>query len=78
MSHQHNGEGGFPLSRKFYVRTDVNLAGFTYVNRKKRCMSRVRKRKKLNAVQLFTFTHPAHTSLLFTYVKPAKFTSVRT
>ena len=26
------GKGGFPLSRKFYVRTDVNLAGFTYVN----------------------------------------------
>ena len=24
--------GGFPLSRKFYARTDVNLAGFTYVN----------------------------------------------
>ena len=43
-------------------------------------MSRVRKRKKLSAVQLFTFTHAAHTSLLilFTYVKPAKFTSVRT
>ena len=26
-------KGGFPLSRKFYVRRDVNLAGFTYVNR---------------------------------------------
>ena len=25
-------KGGFPLSRKFYVRTNVNLAGFTYVN----------------------------------------------
>ena len=34
----------------------------------------------LSAVQLFTFTHVAHTSflILFTYVKPAKFTSVRT
>ena len=43
-------------------------------------MSRVRKRKKLNSTQLLTFTHAAHTSLLilFTYVKPAKFTSVRT
>ena len=43
-------------------------------------MSRVRKRKKLNSTQLFTFTHAAHTSLLilFTYVKPAKFTPVRT
>ena len=60
MSHQHNGEGGFPLSRKFYVRTDVNLVGFTYVDRKKRCMSRVRKRKKLNAVQLFTFTRGSY------------------
>ena len=26
-------KGGFPLSRKFYVRTDVNLAGFAYVNK---------------------------------------------
>ena len=26
------GKGGFPLSRKFYVRAEVNLAGFTYVN----------------------------------------------
>ena len=26
-------KGGFPLSPKFFVRTDVNLAGFTYVNR---------------------------------------------
>ena len=26
-------KGGFPLSRKFYVRKDVNLAGFTYVNK---------------------------------------------
>ena len=34
----------------------------------------------LSAVQLVTFTHAAHTSFLnqFTYVKPAKFTSVRT
>ena len=26
-------KGGFPLSRKFYVRADVNLAGFTHVNK---------------------------------------------
>ena len=25
--------GGFSLSRKFYVRANVNLAGFTYVNK---------------------------------------------
>ena len=25
-------KGGFPLSRKFYVRMDVHWAGFTYVN----------------------------------------------
>ena len=33
----------------------------------------MRKRKKLNNAQLFTFTHAAHTSLLIlsTYVKPA-------
>ena len=43
-------------------------------------MSRVRERKKLNSAQLFTFTEAVHTSflILFTYVKPAKFTSVRT
>ena len=43
-------------------------------------VSLVRKRTKLNSTQRFTFTHAAHTSLLilFTYVKPAKFTSVRT
>ena len=41
-----DSKGGFPLSRKFYVRADVNLAGFTYVNKiKKRCVKRVRKRK---------------------------------
>ena len=47
---------------------------------KKRRMNGLRKRKKLSVVQLFAFTHAAHTSLLilFTYVKPAKFTSVRT
>ena len=26
-------KGGFPLSRKFYVRTDVKLVGFRYVNK---------------------------------------------
>ena len=26
-------KGGFPLSRKFYARTDVNLVGFRYVNK---------------------------------------------
>ena len=43
-------------------------------------MNDLRKRKKLSAVQLFTFTHAAHTSplIIFTHVKPAKFTSVRT
>ena len=41
----------------------------------KRCVSRVRKRKKLSVVQLFTFTQAVHRSLLilFKYVKPAKF-----
>ena len=28
-----NIKGEFPLSRKSYVRADVNLAGFTYVNK---------------------------------------------
>ena len=43
-------------------------------------MSCVRERKKLSVVQLFMFMHAAHASLLilFTYVKPAKVTSVRT
>ena len=40
---------------------------------KKGCVSRVRKCRKLNNTQLFTFTQAVHT-----YVKPAKFTSVRT
>ena len=26
-------KGGFPLSRKFYVRTDVHSAGFMYLNK---------------------------------------------
>lgn len=26
-------KGGFRLSRKFYIRTDVTLSGFTYVNK---------------------------------------------
>ena len=26
-------KGGFPVSRKFDVRTDVNLVGFRYVNK---------------------------------------------
>ena len=41
-------------------------------------MSHERKRKKLNSAHLFTFTQAVHTSLviLFTYLKPAKFTSV--
>ena len=43
-------------------------------------MNGLRKRKKLNVVQLFTFMQAAHLSLLiiFTYEKPVKFTSVRT
>ena len=32
-AHMKRPLGGFPLSRKFYVRTDVILAGFTYVNK---------------------------------------------
>ena len=30
---QDGGKGWFPLSRKFYVRTGVNLTGFTCVNK---------------------------------------------
>ena len=43
-------------------------------------MSRVRKRKKLHSAQLFTFTQAVHALrlILFTHVKPAKFTFVRT
>ena len=26
-------KGGFPLSRKFYVRRDVNLVSFRYINK---------------------------------------------
>ena len=37
-------------------------------------MNGLLKREKFSAVQLFTFTHAAHTSLL----KEAKFKSVRT
>ena len=38
----------------------------------------MRKRNKLSAAQLFTFTYTVHMSflILFTYVKPAKFKSV--
>ena len=43
---------------------------------KKRCVSRVRKCKKLNNAQLFTLMQAVHTSLLM-YVKPAKFKPVR-
>ena len=47
-------EGGFSLSQKFYIHTDVNLAGFTYVKKKsKRHMNGLCKRKKLSVVQLF-------------------------
>ena len=43
-------------------------------------MNDLRKRKKLSAVQLLTFTHAAHTWLhiLFTYLKKAKVMSVNT
>ena len=70
-------QGGFPLSRKSYVRTDVDLKKIRSMCEPR---ARVRKRKKLNSAQLFTFTHAVHTSrlILFTYVKPAKSTSVRT
>ena len=69
-------EGGFPLSRKFYVRMDVHWAGFTNVNKiRSDVWTACLKRKKLSAVQLFTFTHAANTSLLilFTYVEPASY-----
>ena len=76
-------ESRFALSRKFYLRTDENLAGFTCVKKQKQKGSNggePREKKKLIVVHLFTFTHGVHMSLLilFTYVKPAKFTSLRT
>ena len=54
------------MSRKFYVRIDVNLAGFAYVNkiRSEVRMNGLRERKRLSAIQRFTFTHAVHGSLL--------------
>ena len=47
---------------------------------KMRCVRRVHKRKKLSVVQLFMFMNAFHMLLfiLFIYLKPTKFMSVRT
>lgn len=66
MGDNMDGQGGFPLSCKFYVHTDINFAGLMCVNKIKSdtCMNGLRKSKKLSIVQPFTFMHAAHTSLL--------------
>lgn len=54
------------MLRTFYVRIDVKLAGFVCVNkiRSEVRMNGLRERKKLSAVQRFTFPHAVHASLL--------------
>ena len=58
-------KGGFQPLSKIYVRMDVRniIRGDV--------MNGLRKREKLSVVQLFTL-------IIFTHVKPVKFTSVRT
>ena len=53
----------FPQSRKFYVRADVNLTGYSYVNNKW-CLNGLRRPKTLSAVQVFMLVQAAHTSSL--------------
>ena len=57
------------MLRKFYVRIDVKLAGFVYVNKIKSevRMNGLRDRKRLSAVQRVTFTHAVHGSLLILF-----------
>ena len=76
-------KGWFPLLRKFYVRTGVNLTGFT-------CVNKIRddvwtayvnvKSLKLSTFYVYVSRSYSCTSslILFTYVKPVKFTPVRT
>ena len=50
---------------KFTAAIFFRTMNWSAQGQKKRCMSRVRKRKKLNSIQLFTFTHAAHTTFIF-------------
>ena len=57
-------KGGFVLSRKFYVRTNINLAGLTCIKKIRSDGGEPRNVKKLNNDQLLTFTPVVDTSLL--------------
>ena len=67
-------KGGFPLSCNFYVRTDVNLTGFTCVNKIETMYEKPRVNVRVEPRSTFTFTSnlPYIVSNLFTHVKPVK------
>ena len=65
-------QGGFPLSRNFYVRTDVNF-NWLYVRKKiEMIYESSRVNVKVEPCSTFTFTRELSyiVSILFTYVKP--------
>ena len=71
---RHSDKGGFPLSRNFYVRTDVN---FSRINKIETMYGRLSVKEKVEPRSTFTFTRGLSNiaSMLFTRVN---FTCVRT